>query len=265
MEHCNIRWVCISQKCKTENDKLVNIEENGWDPISLDEVILIIRAPHDLIPPVIIDQAKKQGIDIPESDKHVVYLFTERSQHPYLISGGFLFCSKWLSSNLVADQKFIFSEIPGDTRTTINEGDQSVTLNIVVALYIELLHNGAELHLFDETGTKHTINFNIEHNKHPCQLPLDEFFINYFVAKFVCFLISGRMAYDPGNELITVVMKDERDRHLLTLRPEYFDYRYRKLYLEDKEMFEILLSPEDAVNLFKNTQDLKTTTSSRVL
>ncbi|CAH6419139.1 Hypothetical protein HVR_LOCUS333 [uncultured virus] len=265
--------MCIPQKCKTENNELVNVEENGWDPISLDEVVLITRGPRDLIPPIITDKAKKEGIDIPESDKDVVYLFTKRSEHPYLICGGFLFCSKWVSSNIVADRKFSFSEIPGNTSITIGEGDRSVTLDTVIALYTQLLDNGAELHLFDETGTKHIINFNVKHNKHPYQLPLDEFFINYFVANFVNYIISGRMAYDsgneianfvnyrisgrmaydPGNEIITVVMKDERDRHLLTLRPEYFKYKDGKLYLEEKEMFEVLLSPEKAVGIFKNT------------
>ncbi|CAH6419135.1 Hypothetical protein HVR_LOCUS329 [uncultured virus] len=252
----NIRWLCLPQTCKTENDQLVCVEENGWCPISLNEVTLIIRGPQDLIESVILDEAKEQGIDVPKSDEDITLVFTERSRYPYVVNGGLLFCRKWVSSNTVAAQKIVLSETIGDTRMTINEGDQSTIINKVIAFHHVVNDDKSELCFCDETGTKHIINFNVEHDKHfnhKCrQLPLENIIINYYVAKFIDDLIFSQMSND-SDDVVAIKMKDGETPRILILAPKEFDYKDGKLYLEDREMFEIDLSSEEIIGTFKNT------------
>ncbi|CAH6419137.1 Hypothetical protein HVR_LOCUS331 [uncultured virus] len=253
----DIKWFCIPQKCKTENDQLVCIEENPWKPISLDEVNLIVLGPEDLIASVITYEAKEQGVEIPEYKEESIFVFTSRSRYPYLINGGLLFCRKWVSSSNVAAQKIVLSEIAGDISMTISEGDRSVTLNKIIALHKVLDDDKAELHLYDETGAKQVLNFNVEHDKHPehknREIPNNNMIINYCVAKFVHGLINSQIAYKPENETITISMKDGEKNRDLTITPREFDYKDYKLYLGEKEMFNIYLAPENAVETFKNT------------
>ncbi|CAH6419138.1 Hypothetical protein HVR_LOCUS332 [uncultured virus] len=253
----DIKWLCIPQKCKTEEDKLVCLEENGWKPISLDEVSLIITGPKGLISSVITDEAKEQGVELPENDEDITFVFTERSRYPYLIDGGLLFCRKWVSSNAVAARKIVLSETPGDTRVIVGEGDESVILGKIIAVYKVLGDDKAELYLYDETGAKQVLNFNVEHNKHPDhearELPDANTLINYCAVKFVYGLVKSQMSHNPENEATSIVIKNEEGKHRLVLCPRYFDYKDGKIYLEDKEMFVTCLSPENAVGTFKNT------------
>ncbi|CAH6419136.1 Hypothetical protein HVR_LOCUS330 [uncultured virus] len=247
----DVRWICIPQTCRTENDQSVSVEENGWSPISLNEVNLILLGPEALISSVIINEAKERGIELLKMMKRLL------SFSPTDIDGGLLFCRKWVSSNTVAAQKIVLSETPGDTRVIIGEGDQSVTLNKIIALYKILDNDKVELHLYDETGGKHVLNFDVEHDKHPehknREIPNENPVVNYCVVNFVTNLIASQMSHNPENRAIAIEVKDGETARRLTLVPGEFDYKDGKLYLGDKELFEIDLSPGQAANIFRNT------------
>ncbi|CAH6419150.1 Hypothetical protein HVR_LOCUS344 [uncultured virus] len=252
----DIKWFCIPQKCETENDQLVCLEENPWKPISLDEVNLILLGPEDLIADAITDEAKERGVKIPECTGEQIFVFTGRSRYPYVVNGGLgglLFCRKWVSSNVVAAQKIVLSEIPGDTCVIIGEGDRAVTLNRIIAMYKVLDDNKAELHLYDETGGKHILNFNVEHDKHSeheaRQIPDENMIINYCVVKFVHGLINSQMIMS-GNGTVIITVNDGRRNRDLTISPREFDHKDNKLYLGEKEMFNRYPSSEDATDTF---------------
>ena len=224
---------CFSsvQICKTENDCLVHFNGDSMKPISLDEVTLVILGKRELLDPRILEIAEDEDVDILNADEPVYLVFTKRSHYPYIVRGGLLFWRKWISINQIAQQKFTLSETVGDTRMTIDDK----VLDGIISFYHD---ENQSLHLFDKSGNKFITDFNLKHDMVDKQIPDDCVITNICLIHFVTYIISEQMFYEGNKEYYTIKINDGENE--ITAAPGAFVTRENKLYLGEREMFELV-------------------------
>lgn len=224
---------CFSsiQMCKTENDCLVPFNEGSMKPISLDEVTLVILGERELLDPRILEIAEDEHVDILDAEEPVCFVYTKRTRYPYMIKGGLLFWRKWISINQIAQQKFTLSETVGDTRMTIDDK----VLDGIISFYHD---ENQSLHLFDKSGNKFIINFNLKHDMDKMKIPDDYLITNICLMHFVTSIISEQMFYEGKGEYYTIKINDGENE--INAVPGVFVRRGNKLYLGEREMFELV-------------------------
>ncbi|CAH6418154.1 Hypothetical protein HVR_LOCUS29 [uncultured virus] len=264
----DIKWFCVPQSCKTQDGKLTCVNTGGWEPISLDEVTLVLDGNYNLVDFLLMEIAGEQGVSFNEKSSFKM-IFTKRNRYPYLITGGLLFCRQWLSANVVAQSKFTLSDKVGNTEMTITDTDQTITINRFVAMYLNVEDHGVKIgeessdvninnsvHLFDETGKEYIIMFNHEHNKHPDNherfLPCSNAIVNFYLAKLLVDLLLEQMICEDRKQVNFTSIKLGSEKKNLILIPKYLGYKDGKVFAGENEMFEIDVSPEElAVMDFK--------------